>query len=165
MNRINLLIVTFFWIGKIKFAPGTCASFVATIILFSLFNLFFLNPIVILIVIILLFFYSFIAIKNTLKEFKNDDPKEIVIDEVLGQSIPVILYEFAHGPTTLSFDKVVPYFFMFLAFRMFDIFKPFPINYFDKKFKNSFGIIMDDIIAGIYSTILLVLLMIFNSRI
>ena len=111
--------------------------------------------------VISLFFYSFVAIKNTLKEFKNDDPQEIVIDEFLGQSIPVILYEIAHGSIILPSEKIVPYFFMFLAFRMFDIFKPFPINYFDKRFKNNFGIIMDDIIAGMYTIIILTIINVF----
>ena len=46
-------------------------------------------------------------------------------------------------------------------FRAFDILKPFPISYFDKKYKNGFGIVLDDIIAGIFSGILSVLIVVF----
>ena len=52
------------------------------------------------------------------------------------------------------------YFIMFVLFRLFDIIKPFPVSYYEKNFKNSFGVIMDDVSAGLYVVAILVLYMI-----
>ncbi len=86
----------------------------------------------------------------------NKDPKEVVIDEFIGQSIPICLYELAHD-TIREFDQILKfYFIMFVLFRIFDILKPFPVSYYDKNFKNSFGVIMDDVCAGLYVVVIFV---------
>ena len=62
------------------------------------------------------------------------------------------------------FRKVLTfYFIMFILFRIFDIVKPYPVSYYDKNFKNSFGVIMDDVAAGLYVVAVLVLYMVFTS--
>ena len=91
----------------------------------------------------------------------SKDPKQVVIDEVIGQSNPICLYEVAHD-IPKEIDQVLKfYFIMFILFRIFDITKPFPVSYYDKKFKNSFGVIMDDVCAGLYVVAILVLYMVF----
>ena len=93
----------------------------------------------------------------------NKDPKEVVIDEFIGQSIPICLYEIAHEDIKETSQVLTFYFIMFILFRIFDIVKPFPVSYYDKNFKNSFGVIMDDICAGLYVVAVLVLYMVINS--
>ena len=91
------------------------------------------------------------------------DPNEIVIDEFIGQSIPICLYEIAHEASKDTSQVLTFYFIMFILFRIFDIAKPYPVSYYDKNFKNSFGVIMDDVCAGLYVVGILVLYMVLNS--
>ena len=86
----------------------------------------------------------------------HKDPNEVVIDEFIGQSIPVCLYEIVHNVPKESDQVLKFYLIMFALFRIFDIVKPFPVNYYDKNFKNSFGVIMDDVCAGLYVVVILV---------
>ena len=161
---INFLFVTFFGIGTIRYAPGTITSLITTVLLFSLFHILNLSNAAILMILIAISFYSFIAIANYIKEIPNKDPKEVVIDEVIGQSIPIYLYEVAHGTNKDSKEAILFYIYIFILFRFFDIKKPFPVNFFDKKFKNSFGVIMDDVIAGFYVVLTLVIFMVIKSK-
>ena len=93
----------------------------------------------------------------------DKDPKEIVIDEFIGQSIPICLYEIAHTDPKETSEVLTSYFIMFILFRIFDIAKPYPVSYYDKNFKNSFGVIMDDVAAGLYVVAVLVLYMVISS--
>ena len=99
-----------------------------------------------------------------IKYKENKDPKEIVVDEFIGQSIPIYLYEISHGTSKGSVEAVLFYLYIFVLFRFFDIKKPFPINFFDKKFKNSFGVIFDDVIAGFYVVLTLIIFMVIKSK-
>ena len=108
--------------------------------------------------------YSFYAVADYIKDNENKDPKEVVIDEFLGQSIPIYLYEIAHENMKNSSESFMYYILIFILFRFFDIKKPFPINFFDKNFKNSFGVIFDDVIAGLYVILTLIIFMIFKSN-
>ena len=163
MNKINLLFVTLFGIGYLKFAPGTWASLVTSILLFIIFHVLNKSSTFVLLILLLILIYSIFAINSCLKKFEDNDPKQIVIDEVIGQSIPIYLYEISHG-IEKDFDiSILFYFFIFLLFRIFDILKPFPINYFDKKYKNTFGIMFDDILAGFYVVLTLILAMIVKN--
>ena len=163
IKTFNFLFVTMFGIGKIKFAPGTFGSLATVIILFYLFHSLSISPIIILIGLIFVFIFSFYAISAHTKDFKNKDPGEIIIDEFLGQSIPIYLYEISHGTTKESSEAIIYYALFFILFRYFDIMKPFPVNFFDKNFKNSFGVIMDDVCAGFYVVLTLVCFMIIKS--
>ena len=164
IKNINFLFVTFFGIGTIRYAPGTMTSLVTTVLLFSSFHILNLSKATILIILIAIFLYSFLAIANYIKEDSNKDPKEVVIDEVIGQSIPIYLYEVAHGANKESKEAILFYIYIFILFRFFDIKKPFPVNFFDKKFKNSFGVIMDDVIAGFYVVLTLIIFMVIKSK-
>ena len=113
---------------------------------------------------IIIFLYAFYAIAYYIKDNENKDPKEIVIDEVIGQSIPIYLYEISHSSEKLTQDALLFYLYIFILFRFFDIKKPFPVSTFDKKFKNSFGVILDDVIAGLYVVLTLIIFMMIKSK-
>ncbi len=164
INKINFLFVTLFGVGKIKFAAGTFASAITMFALFYFFHIAEVNNEIILLSLLIIFFYSFYAIKIYIKDKDNKDPKEIVVDEVIGQSIPLYLYEISHNGNKEIGEALMYYIYIFIIFRFFDIKKPFPINYIDKKYKNSLGVILDDIIAGVYTVITLIAFMIIKSK-
>ncbi len=164
IKTINYLFVTCLGIGSFRFAPGTIASLITSIFLYSLFHIINLSNEIILIILLIVFIISFYAVSEYIKYKENKDPKEVVVDEFIGQSIPIYLYEASHGILKSSQEAALFYFYIFLLFRFFDIKKPFPINFFDKKFKNSFGVIIDDVIAGLYVVLTLIIFMIFKSR-
>ncbi len=163
MNSIIFLFVTLFGIGKISKIPGSIASLITTIFLFFLLHILGISPNIILFSVIIIFFLSLYAVKIFIKNLDNKDPKEIVIDEFIGQSIPICLYEIAHEGTKETNQVLIFYFIMFILFRIFDISKPYPVSYYDKNFKNSFGVIMDDVCAGLYVVAVLVLYMVVTS--
>ena len=163
IDKLNFIFVTFFGIGKIKKIPGTFASLFTMLLLFFLFHILNFSPNIILVIIILIFFISLFAVKIYIKDLSNKDPKEVVIDEVIGQSIPLYLYEVSHNIEKDSIDALKFYLIIFILFRFFDIVKPFPVSYFDKNFKNSFGVIMDDVCAGLYVVLSLICFMILKS--
>ena len=164
IKNINFLFVTFFGLGTIRYAPGTITSFITTIFLFSSFHILNLSNSIILGILIAIFIWSFLAVAKYIKDKVNKDPKEVVIDEVIGQSIPIYLYEISHGTSKDSKEAILFYLYIFILFRFFDIKKPFPINFFDKKFKNSFGVIMDDVIAGFYVVLTLIIFIVIKSK-
>ena len=160
INKLNFLFVTLFGIGKIKKIPGSFASLVTILFLFFLFHVLNFSPNIVLFLILIIFFIALYAVNMFIKDLTQKDPKEVVIDEFIGQSIPVCLYEVAHNLPKETDQVLKFYFIMFILFRIFDITKPFPVNYYDKNFKNSFGVIMDDVCAGLYVVAILVLYMI-----
>ena len=162
LNKINFLFVTLFGIGKIKMLPGSFASLATVLFLFFLFHILNISSNVVLFLIIIIFFISLYAVNIFIKDLTNKDPREIVIDEFIGQSIPICLYEIAHDIPKETDQILKFYLIMFVLFRIFDIAKPFPVNYYDKNFKNSFGVIMDDVCAGLYVVLALVLYMVIS---
>ena len=160
INKLNFLFVTLFGIGKIKKIPGSVASLATISFLFFLFHVLNFSPDIVLFLIVIIFFIALYAVNIFIKDLTQKDPKEVVIDEFIGQSIPVCLYEVAHNLPKETDQVLKFYFIMFVLFRIFDITKPFPVNYYDKNFKNSFGVIMDDVCAGLYVVAILVLYMI-----
>ena len=159
MKKINILISTFFGYGYLTKIPGTVTSLVTTFFIYIAYEVLGYTEIKYSIYLfILLFFYSFYAVKDSESEFKNKDPRQIVIDEVLGQSMPLILLLYLSQTNQISLSVEIYYILSFVFFRIFDILKPFPVSYFDKNHKNYFGIIMDDIMAGSYSMVLIFLI-------
>ena len=148
IDKIGLALLTMFGIGHIKYASGTVASFVTCLIYYFLIPIK-INFIYLLIIFLILLIYSIILIDKLSHHFKEKDPKEIVIDEFIGQSIPLIFM----SEYIISSKNPLPIFLAFFLFRFFDILKPFPINIIDKKMKNGLGVVLDDIIAGIYTSI------------
>ena len=164
IKTFNYLFVTCFGIGSFKFAPGTITSLITTVFLYSLFHIINLPNITILIILLIVFIYSFYAVSEYIKYNENKDPKEVVVDEFIGQSIPIYLYEIAHGSSKDSNEAALFYLYIFILFRYFDIKKPFPVSFFDKKFKNSFGVIIDDVVAGLYVVLTLIIFMVIKSK-
>ena len=160
---LNYLFVTCFGIGSFRFAPGTITSLITVFFLYSLFHVINLSNFVILISLIIILLYSFYAVAEYIKDNQNKDPKEVVIDEFIGQSIPIYLYEISHGTEKSSDEAIIFYCVCFVLFRFFDIAKPFPVSFFDKNFKNSFGVIMDDVCAGFYVVLSLICFMVLSS--
>ena len=162
-KKFNSLFVTMFGLGKVKIIPGTFGSLATVIILYILFHIINISSNLILVCLITIFVLSFSAISNHIKDSKNKDPGEIIIDEFIGQSIPIYLYEISHGTEKSPNEAIIFYSVCFILFRYFDIMKPFPVSFFDKNFKNSFGVIMDDVCAGIYVVLSLICFMFLSN--
>ena len=157
IKKFNLLFITFFFIGKIKYLPGTIASLFTCFLFLLLITMF--NFSVLFLVTLIIFVYSFFAINNSFNEFKSEDPPEIVIDEVVGQMLVLLaipVYETLYPLPIIYY--CLPSFFLF---RLFDIWKPYPINYVDDNISGSLGIMLDDILASIYSILILILIFFF----
>ncbi len=163
IKTLNTLFVTMFGLGKVKIIPGTFGSLATIIILYFFFHILNISSTIILIGLVIIFIYSFSAVAAHIKDNENKDPREVIIDEFIGQSIPIYLYEISHGTEKSPDEALIFYFICFVLFRFFDIKKPFPVSYFDKKFKNSFGVIMDDVCAGFYVVLSLICFMILSS--
>ena len=157
IKKFNLFFLTFFKIGKIKYAPGTVASLITCLLFFLLINIF--NISIIFLFTLAIFGYSFVAINNSFDEFRSDDPQEIVIDEVVGQMLPLLaipIYETLYPLPIIYYCAI-----SFFLFRLFDVWKPYPISYVDNNITGSLGIMLDDILASVYSIIILSLLLFF----
>lgn len=148
MNRTLLLIATFFNIGRMPLAPGTWASMV-TMLTYYIINPYLESFWAKIISLIIIFLIGIPAAGYAERYFKKKDPGQCVIDEVAGQMVCLIFipYSFAY------------YLAAFFIFRFFDIIKPFPIRYIER-IPRGFGIMVDDIIAGLYTVSLLKLLVI-----
>ena len=144
-------------IGKIKYAPGTFASLATCALFLLLINI--LNIPLLFLITLTIFLYFFVAINNSFNEFKSEDPQEIVIDEVVGQMLPLLaipIYETLYPLPTIYYCVSA-----FVFFRLFDIWKPYPISYVDNNVKGASGIMFDDIFAGFYSIISISLILFF----
>ena len=157
IKKFNLLFLTFFNIGKIKIAPGTIASLITCFLFLFLLNIF--DVIILFFFTIVIFCYSFVAINNSFDIFDSEDPQEIVVDEVVGQMLTLLaipIYE-----TLYLAPKEYYLIGAFILFRLFDILKPFPINYVDINTKGALGIMLDDVLAALYTIIVLIVLFFF----
>ena len=169
IKNIGIPVLTLFGIGYFKYAPGTAASFITCLLFYILGESHFVlhdNKIYILIFILFVFFYSIIFIDRLSKYFKKVDAREIVVDEFVGQSIPLTAILFRpkdflppipQDYSTFISDApwIIWILLSFILFRFFDIVKPYPINLIDEKIKNGFGVMFDDVVAGIFTTLIL----------
>ena len=157
IKKFNLFFITLLNIGKIKYAPGTIASLFTCLLFLFLINIF--NISILLFCTFIIFCYSFIAINNSFAAFDANDPQEIVIDEVVGQMLPLLaipIYETLYLVPKTYYCVVA-----FLLFRLFDIWKPFPIRYVDNNIEGALGIMLDDILAGSFTIITLLIVFFF----
>ena len=144
MKSFSKYFVSIFGIGFIPYASGTFGSLFTIVIWYILFNY---NIYAFYILFIIIFIISFKITDVYLNKKSELDPPEVVIDEFIGQSIPLLfIFEFDIYEILLAFS----------AFRFFDIYKIYPINR-AEKMRGSYGIIMDDVIAGIYTVIVIML--------
>ena len=145
MKKISVLIATFFNVGKFPVAPGTLASLITTIVVF-IFNYFFRpDPLIMIAAILIIFLGGIIPSRIAEDHFGRKDPHAIVIDEVAGQMIALLFL-----PALLNSKSLAAYTAGFFVFRFFDILKPFPVNLADR-IRGGFGIMFDDVLAGLYS--------------
>jgi len=150
MKIFTKLFVSIFYIGYIKFASGTWGSFAAILIIFPIIKFTPLSFRALIIIFIILFFISNIFINYFSNLTNSNDSKHIVIDELL------IFYDLI-----FIYNDFLTLILIFFTFRLFDIVKLFPSNYIDKNFKNGYGVMIDDIIAGIYTILTLMILNVF----
>ena len=148
MKKLAFFISTLCYSGYFPKAPGTFGSFVSLpIIFFVNYNFGFSG---LFLITTIIFIISIFAVKKVLS-YTEHDPSFVVIDEFIGQSITFLSVAESLKHST----KIYPYIIGFILFRIFDIVKPFPVSYADKKMKNAIGVILDDVFAGIYATIIL----------
>jgi len=137
-----IFVSTGFYLGKIPFAPGTFGSipglYLAYLASFS--SLFYGT------MMILLFTAGAVFISHAAEKlFQSKDPKQIVIDEVAGMGVALLGLPFNLKTAVAGF----------ILFRFFDILKPFPIKIVERKLPGGLGIVMDDVLAGVFANIIL----------
>lgn len=143
MRKAAVWYATFFGIGYIWPAPGTWASLVTTVILFFAAP-HITQPAVWIAAAVLLYIAGVPAARRCAEHFQKEDPRHCVIDEVVGQIIALLLL-----PRTIGF-----YLAGFLLFRFFDILKPPPVRQ-SERLPHGFGIMSDDVLAGLYAFLVL----------
>ena len=134
LNKPSHLLATFFGVGLLKPAPGTWGSLAAVLIWYFLDFLHSYTYIILPAFIL----FSWLVCNKADQDSESKDNSFIVIDEVAGMIVAL---------SFISHD-VIFYLFTFLLFRLFDIFKPWPISWVDKNIKGGLGILLDDLIAG-----------------
>ena len=137
------IIPTFFGIGFFPLASGTIGSLAAVILWYLIVKYFSYE--IFLIIFAAIFFIGFLTTEKYLNVTKKHDPKEVVIDEVIGQWIPLLIVDISNTSMIIS---------AFLLFRFFDIFKIYPINKLES-IPGANGVILDDVLAGIYTLIIM----------
>ncbi|MEJ2269666.1 MAG: phosphatidylglycerophosphatase A [Desulfobulbaceae bacterium] len=145
MHTLIMLIATGFYSGYLPKAPGTWGSLVGVLLVFLLHAL---SLQIYLSVIAGLFIVGSFVAGEAEKILDNRDPGVVVIDEIVGMLITMIAVPVT--PLTMALG--------FILFRVFDIAKPFPVNFFDQHFHGGLGIMLDDVVAGIYSLIIMQLI-------
>jgi phosphatidylglycerophosphatase A len=130
------------YIGNISFAPGTFGSFLGLPLCFFLSKIDF--SIAVLLILIFILFATWIA-NEAEKVLKTEDPGCIVIDEIAGIILTLFGLPFNIISVTVGF----------LVFRALDIWKPYPIRLLENKLSGGIGIVLDDVVAGILSNLIL----------
>jgi len=153
MKNFTKFLVSIFFVGYIKFAPGTWGSLASLLIMYILFNVLVLPLIILIIIFIFIFFISNYLINYFSFITNSHDSKHIVIDELLGVFTIFLFYDLI-----FIYNDIITFILIFFIFRLFDITKIFPASYFDKQLKNGYGVILDDIIAGLYTILTLIIL-------
>ena len=141
-EKTVLFVASGFKTGYIPFAPGTFGTDLGLPICF------FLSKMDILPALLAVFVFTLLAIyiaNEAQSILRLNDPGCIVIDEISGLMIALLGIPFNLFYAVLGFT----------IFRLFDIFKPFPIRLFEKKFSGGVGVVIDDVAAGIYSNLLI----------
>ena len=148
IKKYSSLIVTIFYLGKFPYAPGTIGSIFSFFLIIILYQ--FINYLIFILIFFILLFLAYNFIKFYITDLDQKDAKEIIIDEFLGCYLIIIFFPIFKDINIYYITLIG-----FILFRIYDIIKIYPANIIDKKFKDSFGIIVDDLIAGIYSIITL----------
>lgn len=140
--KIAELLSTWFYVGKIRWAPGTWGT-LATVPFVIGFHA--MGSILYMAATFILVFLG-IFLSDIYEKSKGDhDLSEIVIDEVAGYMIAMTLMPMTWQALTIGF----------VLFRFFDIFKPFPIGWLDRKIDGGLGVMIDDVAAGVITNVIL----------
>ena len=151
MIKLTNFFVSLFYSGYIKTLPsGTFGSFISILILLPLIEFNIISLELFILGFIVIFLLSLYFIKEFSSYTQSHDSKIIVIDEFLGIYLILIFYNHIQIVNTY-----ITVFFIFILFRFFDIVKIFPANIIDKNLNNSLGVILDDLVAGLYTIIVL----------
>ena len=151
MIKLANFFVSLSFAGYIKLIPpGTFASFLSIVILFPIVEYKIISLEIFVAVFIVIILLSLFFINKFSAHAQSHDSKIIVIDEFLGIYLILIFYD-----QIKIINPYVTMMLIFVLFRFFDILKIFPANIVDKKLKSAFGVILDDLIAGIYTLIVL----------
>jgi len=145
MKYFSYWIATFLGIGKLPLAPGTWASLVAVPLFYPLILMG--NPLVHVGVLVAIYFLGVFTCTQYAKDLGEVDPSSAVIDEVLGMGVAMLAI-----PKQGSFYQLAFVVMAFILFRIFDIWKPYPIRRIEK-LPGGWGIMTDDLVAGIYARI------------
>jgi len=145
MKKTAILIATFFNVGKFPLAPGTLASLITTAVVFLFCRFANPSPEVLIAAAGLIFFIGIKPAAITEEHLGTKDPQPVVIDEVAGQIIALLFL-----PALFTVESIGLYIAGFFIFRFFDILKPFPVRQADRM-GGGFGIMLDDVLAGLYS--------------
>ena len=141
-ERAVLFAATGFYIGTVPFAPGTFGTLIGLPVCFLLSRLNFLQSVICILVFIL---FAIGIASAAEKILKQKDPGQIVIDEIAG-----VMVTFAGLPFNLKTALAG-----FIIFRVLDILKPFPIRTLEKRVGGGSGIVLDDLLAGVYGNLIL----------
>ncbi|MBQ8750422.1 MAG: phosphatidylglycerophosphatase A [Alphaproteobacteria bacterium] len=152
-SKLANIIATYFGLGLSKYAPGTVGSLGTLPLVFVL--IYFGGFIALLVVAVILFFIGVKATDIVIKESQNEDPSKVVIDEVVGQLLSFSFLSFLAPEYLTETSGILYYVLGFVFFRFFDILKMGPVKYADTKIKNAYGVMLDDVFAGIFASILL----------
>ena len=156
MINFTNIFVSIFYIGYIRYAPGTWGSLVSLGIIFFLFNIINIHLSILIILFVFLFFLSNYLINYFSSITNSHDSKHIVIDEILGMFFIFLFYD-----VIFIINNYITCLLIFVCFRIFDVFKIFPANYFDKQLHSGYGVILDDIIAGMYTILTMIIINVF----
>ena len=148
-KKISFILASFFGAGYSPVAPGTVGSLVTLPFVFAL--AYFYGSWGVTLLVLGSFALGVLATKEVLKHTKHD-PSLVVIDEVAGQSLSFILIADSLNHNTNAW---LAYALGFALFRLFDITKPNPVGWADKKILNAWGVMLDDIFAGVYAAVIL----------
>ena len=156
MINFTNIFVSIFYIGYIRYAPGTWGSLASLGIIFFLFNIINIPLSILIILFVFLFFLSNYLINYFSSITNSHDSKHIVIDEFLGMFFIFLFYD-----VIFIYNNYITCLLIFVCFRIFDVFKIFPANYFDKQVDNGYGVILDDIIAAMYTILTMIIINVF----
>jgi phosphatidylglycerophosphatase A len=146
MKTITNIFVSLFYSGYFKLWPGTFASVISILILFPVIKYQLVSKEIFIYIFFIMFTISIFFIKKFSLYTNTHDSGKIVIDEFLGIYLIFIFYDLIY-----IFNDFITIMLVFIFFRFFDIVKIFPANIIDKKMNNSLGVLLDDIIASIYT--------------
>ena len=146
MKTITNIFVSLFYSGYFKLWPGTFASVISILILFPVIKYQLVSKEIFVYIFFIIFTISIFFIKKFSLYTNTHDSGKIVIDEFLGIYLIFIFYDLIY-----IFNDFITIMLVFIFFRFFDIVKIFPANIIDKKMNNSLGVLLDDIIASIYT--------------